>query len=98
MILIDVNLKVRRSYRLFVIIFTLIYSIYCVSTGSWRMLIVPIGQVPLILMWILTGAHFIGMFLFVWNCCRSKKLENDLEILPNASSRANFGTFFQVEK
>jgi hypothetical protein len=44
--------------------------IYYLMGDSWRMLIVPAGEIPLILMWGLNVTHLIGMFCFVvFSCC-----------------------------
>ena len=50
--------------------------IYYLMSDSWSMLIVPAGEVPLILMWGLNISHLIGLFCFVvcsFSDCARKK-------------------------
>lgn len=55
----------KRIYRLIITILTISYMIYYIMKDSWSMLIVPAGEIPLILMWGLNITHLIGLFAFV---------------------------------
>lgn len=89
LLFINSNMIAKRIYRLFVIILTISYMIYYFMVDSWSMLIIPAGEVPLILMWILNITHIIGLFSFVifsfFNCTENKFIP----LKPNVIERGH---------
>ena len=77
LVFVNSSIMAKRMYRLIVTSLTLSYMIYYFMGDSWRMMIVPAGEIPLILMWGLNVTHLVGMIGFVgcaWYDCVSKKI------------------------
>jgi len=93
LLFINSNMIAKRIYRLIVTILTISYMIYYIMNDSWSMLIVPAGEVPLILMWGLNITHLIGLFCFVifsfCDCTRNKFLPPKPDVVERGQFNDN---------
>ncbi len=85
LLFINSNMIAKRIYRLIVTILTISYVFYYFMSDSWSMLIVPAGEIPLVLMWGLNITHLIGLFGFVifsfCHCAQNKFLSPKPDIV-----------------
>jgi hypothetical protein len=91
LLFINSNMIAKRIYRLIVTTLTISYMIYYFMIDSWSMLIVPAGEVPLILMWGLNISHSIGLFGFVvgsfCDCTRKEFLAPEPDVVERGRLR-----------
>lgn len=83
----------KRIYRSTVTILTISYMIYYLMVDSSLMLIVPAGEVPLILMWGLNITHLVGLFCFVmfslWSSARQTFSLPKPDVVERENERLN---------
>lgn len=83
------NQLIKRLYRLFILLGIAISMIYYSTKDPWQMWIIPIGEIPLMLLWILHVTHFFGLASFVIISCSEKlqrKFHLDLVSSPDVES------------
>ena len=90
---INSKMMVKRIYRMTITILTISYMIYYLMMDFSLMLIVPAGEVPLILMWGLNITHLLGLFCFVmfslWSSARQTISLPKTDVVEQENTRLN---------